>query len=178
MFHSFWHLWLISVRVANVTPIFIWKTHSFFLAMFITLTLPWINPLTQKLWLHRCPHSNFFFSVYMLPFSPLWIEVLSTFLFSHQNLAHLPQTFLTRSSVWQSGWVFYIFPSKFIWNLDHVLSCHTLCSFSPFWEAASSIVSENRPYLAFKFVLHTGRKEWKGGSWSALLGLLSYAALY
>lgn len=96
MFHLFWHLWLISVRVDNLTPTFTLKTYSVFLAIhcsrLISPTFPWRNPVIQKYPDFTNILIQILFLVYMLTFSLLLIEIISTFLFTHQNLAHSPKT--------------------------------------------------------------------------------------
>lgn len=84
LFHSFWHLWLITVRVDNGLPTFTGKTHSLFLttllSRFISLTLPWRNTQIHKIWFHQCPHSS------LLLFC-LYVAVLSTSL--ARNAIHI-----------------------------------------------------------------------------------------
>lgn len=72
-------------------------------------------------------------------FSCLYVDILSAL---DRNPIHislyppescpLTKAILIQSSLWQFGWIFWIYFSEFIWNLDHTWPYHSMCSYSLF----------------------------------------------
>lgn len=134
LFHLFWHLWLIFVIVDNLTPTFTLKTYSVFLAIhcsrLISLTFPWRNPVIQEVWFHQYPQT-FFSYLYVDILAALDRNPIHISLYPSESCP-LTKAILIKSSLWQFGWIFWIYFSEFIWNLDHILLYHSMCSYSLF----------------------------------------------
>lgn len=75
--------------------------------------------------------SNFFSYLYVDILAALDRNPIHISLYSSESCP-LTKAILIKSSLWQFGWIFWIYFSEFIWNLDHILLYHSMCSYSLF----------------------------------------------